>query len=318
MKSKLSMSTQKIFLLIDGHALIYRAYHAFPELTTPEGQLVNAVYGFTRILLTSIRDFEPEYIAVAFDSKEKTNRRLTFEEYKANRAEMPSDLIPQIDVVKQMVDVLNIPRFEIAGFEADDLIGTVCRQISESHSDVRSLVVTGDKDLLQLVNDTTRVFIPGRGQRSVDTEYDKEVVKQKMGVRPNQIIDLKALMGDSSDNIPGVKGIGKKTAAKLIQAYESLDNLYREVDLLDLGENSGLLKGAVLTKLRDGKDSAYLSQQLATIELHSPIELDLPACKVSGYDKNDACELLEQLGFKSLMKLLPSDDFELGLQEALF
>ncbi len=311
-------TVRKIFMMIDGHALIYRAYHAFPELTTPEGQLVNAVYGFTRILLTSIRDFEPEYIAVAFDSKEKTNRSISFEEYKANRAEMPSDLIPQIDVVKQVVDVLNIPRFEIAGFEADDLIGTLCKQVASAHDDVQNLVITGDKDLLQLVNDQTRVFIPGRGRYSVDTEYDTDVVKQKMGVRPDQIIDLKALMGDTSDNIPGVKGIGKKTAVKLMQAYETLDQLYQMVDQVNEGDPHDLLKGAVLTKLNQGKESAYLSQQLATIETQAPIQLNLPACKVSGYQKTEALELFEQLGFHSLTKLLPSDDFELGLQEALF
>ncbi len=336
-----------MFLLIDGHALIYRAYHAFPELTTPTGQLANAVYGFTRILLKSLRDFEPEYLAVCFDSKEETNRKKEFNDYKAHRSEMPDDLKPQIQMVKDVVDVLNIPRFEVAGFEADDLIGTLCRRVSRQQamptgrqavgSSTHTLVVTGDKDLLQLVDDSTSVFIPGRGRFSVDTEYDAAMVVKKMGVIPEQIVDLKALMGDASDNIPGVKGVGKKTATKLIQAFGDLEGVYEAVgssqqavgyEKLKVRNEKKessipntqplILKGALLKKLIQDKDNAFLSQKLATIDTDAPIDLDLPACKVSGYDKQEALEKFDELGFRSLTKMLPKDDFELGLQDALF
>lgn len=314
----------KTLLLIDGHAVIYRAYHALPELTTSSGELANATYGFSRILLTVIRDFEPDYIAVVFDHPKPTFRHQDFEEYKAHREEMPDDLRPQVEKIKQIVSVLNVPKFEVAGYEADDLIGTLMKQLCENGKGVEGLVVTGDKDLLQLVNDRVHVFIPGRGKYSVDTEYDPHMVQQKMGVTPEQIIDLKALMGDSSDNVPGVKGIGKKTATKLIQTFGSLEKVYQRVaeiekDIADgLKNTDQVIKGAVLRKLIAGKESAFLSQKLVTILQDAPITLDLDACKVSGYDKNQALQVFEELGFKSLMKFLPADDFELGLQEALF
>lgn len=313
------MSDQRRFVIFDGHALIYRAYHAFPGLSTSEGVLVNAVYGFSRILLTVLRDIHPDFVAVAFDHKAPTLRSQTYADYKAQRPEMPEDLKPQIQLVKEVVSALNIPQFELAGYEADDLLGTVTEKLS-TENDFLSIIVTGDKDLFQLVTDTTHVWMPGRGkQKSEDTEYDIEGVVKKMGVRPDQIVDLKALMGDASDNIPGVAGIGSKTATTLITTFGSLDSVYTRLDELNQSqEKDPVIKGAVFTKLIAGKEAAYMSQKLATIDRAVPIEFTLEPCSVSSYEKEKVSELFEKLDFKSLISLLPKDEFELGIQDALF
>ena len=312
-------------LLIDAHALIYRAFYAFPDhLTDAEGKMVNAVYGFTRILLNVLRDFEPEYLA--FDHKDKTFRAKAYTDYKANRSEMPAELKPQIEIVKKVVDALNIPRFEISGFEADDLIGTLCQQIRNPKPEIRNLqaiVVTGDKDLLQLVTDQVHVFIPSRSKKYGDIEYDSIKVKEIIGIAPAQVPEVKALMGDASDNIPGIKGVGKKTAAKLIQVFGNIDELYKILELKDEGlriksDPANMLKGALLKKLLAGKNDAFMSRELATIQLDAPIKLDLPACKLTGYDKTAVVKLFEVLGFKSLVSSLPADEFEIGVQNALF
>jgi len=341
---------RNIFLLIDGHALIYRAFYAFPALTTHEGVLVNAVYGFTRILLTAIRDFSPTYLAVAFDHPKPTFRHEAFKDYKAHREKMPDDLIPQIELIKQVVQSLNVPTFEKAGFEADDLIGTISCQSSVSSPDkseservlsrqksknklqvpghkfqeereIRVIIVTGDKDLLQLVNEHVHVWIPGRGKYGEDIEYDAEKVEEKMGVRPDQIIDLKALMGDSSDNIPGVKGVGKITAEKLIDRFGSIEELFDAVaerQEARAKSQDSLLKGALLKKLTSGKEDAFSSKELVTIHTQVPIELDLENCRVTKYDKEEAAALLKKFDFASLIPLLPKDSFERGVEEALF
>ncbi len=315
------MANPDYFLLIDGHALIYRAFHAFPALSTKDGQLVNAVYGFTRHILTAIRDYQPKFIAVAFDHPKPTFRHTDFAEYKANRVAMPDELRPQVDIIKGVVKSLNIPQFELEGYEADDLIGTLSVQITGTPSEMMTIIVTGDRDAFQLVNDSTHVWLPGRGKLQVDKEFDREAVKLKMGVYPEQIVDLKALMGDASDNIPGVKGVGEKTAVKLIQTFESLEQIYQAVERWQAGERGELvtmLKDSLVDKLVADKDSAIMSQQLATIDRQVPIELALDDCRVAGYDKHTAAELLESLDFKSLVKLLPPDEFELGIQSALF
>jgi DNA polymerase-1 len=310
----------KTFILIDGHALIYRAYHAFKELSTPEGVLVNAVYGFSRALLTAIRDFKPDYIAVTFDTHAPTFRHIDYLGYKANREAMPDDLRPQIDLIKDVVTAFNIPQFELAGFEADDLIGTLSRQIKET-TEMMTIIVTGDRDAFQLVDDRVHVWMPGRVPFTKDTEYDEQQVVQRMGVKPSQIIDLKALMGDASDCIPGVKGIGEKTAVKLIQEFGSLEAIYETIQKENLSiENSThpLLKGKLLQKLAEGHQDAIMSQQLATIDRKVPITLEVEACRTTGYKKENVVELFEKLQFKSLLKSLPADDFELNVQGALF
>lgn len=308
------------FIIFDGHALMYRAYHAFPELTAPDGTLVNAVYGFSRILLNVIRDFEPEYIAVAFDHKAKTKRAVKHETYKANRPAMPDDLRPQVEIIKSVVTALNIPTFIQEGEEADDLIGSIASIMCESglSEKVLTTIVSGDKDLLQLVNDDVSVWIPG-SKWSKDTEYFETQVIKKMGVKPNQVVDLKALMGDTSDNIPGVPGIGKVTAKKLLSHFGTLDALYEAVESVEKsGVPHELLKGATLKKLIEGKELAYSSQELAQIDTKLPVDFDLQKCVVRDYDKQDVIDLFESLEFSSLIRALPSDRFEESLQEALF
>jgi DNA polymerase I len=321
----------KYFMIVDGHSLIYRAYHAFPELSTAEGVLVNAVYGFARILLVAIRDFRPAYTAVTFDHPTPTFRHTQFEAYKANRPEMPDDLKPQIQLVKDFVNALNIPLFELPGFEADDVIGTLANQacqlrakaeVGSGYEDLITLIVTGDRDALQLVNECVHVWMPARGKNHPEKEYDAETMQEVWGIKPYQVIELKALMGDGSDNIPGVAGVGEKTAQKLIAAYDDLEHVYAGVEAVTADPTQvaqhPLLKGALLTKLQAGKEVAALSRQLATIDTNVPIQLDIEACKVSSYEKETVLALLQTWDFNSLVSLLPADEFELTVQEALF
>jgi len=306
-------------LLVDGHALIYRAYHAFPELTDLTGRLVNAVYGFGRILLTVVRDFSPKYLAVCFDSKEKTKRAESYQAYKANRPEMPDDLIPQIKLVQDLVETLNIPKFAMAGEEADDLIGSIGSLLSKKANRPLVVTVTGDKDLLQLVNDDFYVFIPSRSKLQNDIEYDPDMVERLIGLRPDQIVDYKALMGDPSDNIPGVKGIGKKTAVTLLQKFNTLDQLFTIAKQVQESQDyQAPLTKSVVTKLIDDEKNAHLSQELAKIDTQVKMDFRLNDCRVVAYDKQKATDFLKTLGFFSLIKLLPQDEFELGVQSALF
>lgn len=308
-------------ILVDGHALIYRAYHAFPELTDRTGKLVNAVYGFTRILLTTIRDFHPEYLAVCFDSKEKTKRAEEFEAYKANRPEMPDDLKPQIEIIKSVVAALNIPQFAVPGLEADDLIGAFSAQLYEKKrvEQPRTIILTGDKDLLQLVDDEVHVFIPARSKRQGDIEYDSATVERVIGLRPNQIVDMKALMGDASDNIPGVKGIGPKTAVSLLQLHQTLDGVYAAAEEIEeTGQFVAPFTKSVVAKLLSEKEQAYQSQKLATIQRDHHLDFKLDDCRVTSYNKEEAVRILQELDFRSLINLLPRDSFEMGVQAALF
>lgn len=310
------MSSRHKFLLVDAHALIYRAYYAIPNLTDPSGQLVNAVYGFSKMVLNAISYFEPEYAAVCFDHPKPTFRHKKFDGYKAQRAKMPDDLIPQIQIVKDVVEALGIPKFELEGFEADDLIGTVNRKVEDLDDQLLTIIVTGDQDSFQLVDNDTHIWMPARGKQKGDIEYDAALVEKKWGIKPLQVIDMKALMGDSSDNIPGVKGVGPKTAAALIQKFETIEKIYEFLDKNPEGDT--LIKGGLLTKLLDGRESAIMSKDLATIECKVPIDFDLENCRVTSYDKNKVIEIFQKFGFKSLISTLPKDDFEASVQEALF
>ncbi|HKY74220.1 MAG TPA: 5'-3' exonuclease H3TH domain-containing protein [Patescibacteria group bacterium] len=304
-------------VLIDGHALVYRAYHAFPPLTTSDGELVNAVYGFSRILLKVIKDLHPKYIAVAFDMGKPTFRHTAFAGYKAQRKETPTDLISQLGRVRDVVESLNIPIFGVEGYEADDVIGTIAKEICNT---VKVTIVTGDKDAFQLVDDDKiTVYMPAR-QNEDAKEYGEEEVLEKMGVPPSGIIDYKALSGDPSDNIPGVQGVGPKTATQLLSTFGSLKNIYESLQKPEelTPDQKAVLKERVVKKLADGHESALLSQKLATIDIHTPLNFDLDACTVTSYDKQKVAALFEKLGFKSLINLLPEDQFEQGVQEALF
>ena len=305
------------FVILDGHAIIYRAYHAFKDLSDPTGQPINAVYGFARILLKVINDYDPKYIAVAFDHKNGKSKRVAdFEKYKAQRPPIPDDLISQVGIIKDLVAAFNIPQFELDGFEADDVLGTIADEVKKQKS-VQTVIVTGDKDILQLVDDSkTHVFIPGRGRFSKDREYDEAGVLQRLGVTPAQVPDLKALMGDPSDNIPGVKGIGEKTATKLIQEFQTLENVYTVIETQSTEKS--VISGSVLKKLVADKDMAFLSKKLATIMHDAPVDFELEKCVTKNYDKDRVSELFEKYSFNSLKGMLPKDEFEEAVQDALF
>jgi DNA polymerase-1 len=309
-----------VFLLVDGHALIYRAYHAFPPLTSPNGEIVGALYGFLRILFSTIRELEPKYVAATFDHPAPTKRKQAYAFYKANRSEMPDDLKPQVDLIKEAVASLGIPVFTMAGIEADDLIGTITKKTAPL-TDLQTLILTGDRDSFQLVDEHTQIYLSQIGLSKKISGgnnailVDEKIVVEKMGVPPAQIIDLKALSGDPSDNIPGVAGIGKVSATKLLQTYGSLDAIYKVVDA---GGDSKLLKGKLLEKLRAGKKDAYISQELATIDRDVELNFHCEHCELSNYNQEEASALLKDYGFTSLLKLLPKDSFEAGVQAELF
>lgn len=290
------------FVLIDGHALIHRAYHAIPPLTTKNGELVNAVYGFSTILLNVLRDLKPEYVAVAMDLPGKTFRHHDYADYKATRKKADDELIAQFGRVRDVIQALNIPIYEKEGFEADDIIGSAATELKR---DYNVYIVTGDLDELQLVDDNVRVYTMKKGFSDTFI-YDKAAVAERYGLTPDEFVVLKALKGDASDNIPGVPGIGEKTAMDLAAKYQSLDNIYAHLDEL---------KPALVKKLEEGKDSAYMSLHLSKIVTDIPIYVCAKNCVTHEYDRNKVFELFRELEFKSLLAKLPG---EAKTQEGLF
>ncbi len=287
------MTTEKL-VLIDGHALAYRMFFALPleAFTTKDGEPTNATYGFTRTLLELILSPEPpEYLAVSFDTG-ATFRDALFTEYKGTREKMPDELRVQIERIKEVVRALNIPILELEGYEADDVLGTVAAQM---HGQVPVYIITGDRDLLQLVDDNTRVELPARKANAGGEVYDAAGVFDYLGVRPGQVVDYKALVGDVSDNIPGVKGIGEKTAIKLLAEYDTLDNLYEHLDEI---------KGALRQKLEDGRPAADLSYKLARIVTDAPIRVELKDCLTHDYDVTQVLDIFRDLEFRSLSRML--------------
>jgi DNA polymerase-1 len=288
------MSENKL-VLIDGHALAYRMFFALPmeAFSTKAGEPTNATYGFIRTVLERIlSDNPPTYFAVSFDVG-ATFRDEWFEAYKGTREKMPDELGQQIGRIKQVIRALNIPILERDGYEADDVLGTIARQAKPLGVPVH--IITGDRDLLQLVDENTVVELPPRKGSDRPELFDAQAVVAYWGVRPDQVVDYKALVGDSSDNIPGVAGIGPKTAVTLLATHQTLDGLYEQIDQV---------KGATQKKLLDGKESAYLSQKLARIVTDAPIELDLAACVAHDFDVNAVLEIFRELEFRGLTNLL--------------
>ena len=284
--------------LLDGHALAYRAYFALTggsenmarRWMTSSGEPTAAVYGFASILLRLLEHERPDYLAIAFDTG-RTFRDDLFPAYKATRAKMPDDLVPQMERIRQLVDAFNIPRVEREGYEADDVLGSLARwAVHEAGLGVK--IVTGDRDLLQLVSERVIVSLPGR-QLADAQDYTPERVRQKYGVRPEQFVDFKALVGDKSDNIPGVRGIGEKTAAKLLQQYGDLDNLYAHLDELS---------PSLRKKLEADRENAYLSRKLARIVTDLPVQVDLEQARPDRFAPDQVETLFRELEFRSLMK----------------
>jgi DNA polymerase I len=288
------MSQHKL-VLIDGHALAYRMFFALPleAFTTKTGEPTNATYGFTRTLLDLVLSKNPpHYLAVSFD-KGATFRDEIFEEYKGTREKMPDELDIQIKRIKEVVRALNIPVLELDGYEADDVLGTVARQAKDH--DVPVHIITGDRDLLQLVDDNTSIELPTRGNRPAEIFADDESVTGYFGVPPHLVVDYKALVGDTSDNIPGIRGVGPKTAVKLLDQYGNLDNIFAHVDEI---------KGAIGKKVAEGREQAYLSHKLAQIVTDAPIQLDIGACVSQDFDPETVLNLFLELEFRSLTDTL--------------
>jgi DNA polymerase-1 len=290
----------KRLVLIDGHAILHRAYHAFPKtLKTRQGELVNAVYGFTRMLLSVLEDLKPTFVVVAFDLPKPTFRHQEYLGYQIQRPAMDEELAGQIKRVYQIVESLNIPIFAVEGYEADDVIGSLASQARQK-SEIRNpkseiIIVTGDKDMMQLVGKKVKVYAP-RKSFSEPEIFDIKKVREFLGIKPEQIVDYKALTGDASDNYPGVPGIGPKTAIQLLQKYGSLDNIYKNIKKI---------KPLVAEKLIEGKESAALAKKLATIVTNVPIKLNLKSCQVHDYEREKAKKLFEELEFRSLIEKLP-------------
>jgi len=320
------MTTKKRpkLMIIDGHALIHRSFHALPTtLTTKDGTIVNAVYGFTSFLLKAFLEFKPEYVALTLDRKAPTFRHEEFAEYKGTRTAAPDELYEQVPIVKEVAEALDIPIFELDGFEADDLIGTITLR-AEKETEFESYIVTGDMDSLQLVSPRTKVYSMSRGLND-STTYDEAQVKERYGLTPSQIVDYKALRGDVSDNIPGVKGIGEKTATELLQNFKTLDEVYKAANANDVK-----IKPRICELLKTYRDDAYMSQSLATIKRDVKFDLDWDALKLDTFDVEKVTELFIKLEFRSLINKLnlikgievkdekevaPIDKFERNRQE---
>ncbi len=277
--------SQKRFFLIDGNAYIHRAFHALPPLTTSRGEMVNAVYGFIRMLLKILRKESPDYMAVCFDYPAPTFRHKEYKEYKATRKRAPDELKSQIPLTHEVVRALNLVLFEQEGYEADDLIATLSERAKKEG--IETVIVTGDKDALQLVDKSISVL-----NESKDISYDEEEVKERTGVTPRQITDFMALMGDQSDNVPGVRGVGSKTATQLIQRFGSIENLYQHLDEV---------KGKLKERLKDSKEEAFLSKRLVILEKDVPLKFEISHCEMKPFKREELLGLLHRLEFRSLI-----------------
>src|SRR5262245_12800245 len=282
-------------MLLDGYGLVYRGYFALPPLTTSKGELVNGVFGFASIMLRGIQDLQPDYLAVSFDLPGPTFRHEQYAEYKATRVRMPDDLRDQFPKVREVVKALRIPVYEQQGYEADDVIGTITRQL-DPNDDLETTIVTVDLDMLQLVTPRVRLMTTRSGVENT-VIYDVARIDERFGLRPDQMIDYKALKGDPTDNIPGVPGVGEKTAAKLIREFGTLDELLARLDEVTpakLGD-----------KLREHRDQILLGRELSTIVRDLPIEFDLEAARLGDYDRDTVVRLFREYEFRTLIERLP-------------
>ena len=289
-------------VIIDGNAILHRAFHALPPLTTKNGEPINAVYGLVSMLLRVITDLKPTHIAVAFDRKEPTFRHKAFKEYQAQRPATANELISQFAKARRVVEAFGIPIYDKAGFEADDVIGTISTLVKE---DV--VIVTGDKDQLQLVNGRVKVYMPIVGLANAKLMGEAEV-KEKMGVAPSLIDDYKALVGDPSDNYPGVPGIGPKTAVSLLEEYGTLDNIYK---------NLKEIPAATGQKLAKGRKYSQISKKLATIVKDVPIGFKIEECSRWDVDGKKVLDLFAEFGFKTLTERVKKVGKELDQEKQI-
>ena len=287
----------KKLLILDSNSILNRAFYGVRYLSAKDGTPTNAIYGFLNILLKLIKEQEPDYICAAFDVKAPTFRHKQYEGYKAQRKPMPEGLAAQMPLAKDVLRAMGVTILEKEGYEADDIIGTVARLCEES--EISCFIATGDKDDLQLASDKTKVILTVTKSGYNETIiYDDKAVKEKYRVTPTEFIDVKALMGDPSDNIPGVKGVGEKTAMSLIEKHHSIEYIYENIDGIGL-------KGAMLQKMKDGREMAFMSKELATINRNTPIEFNAEECVFDGFENNgELYEILKRLELNSIIKKL--------------
>ncbi len=291
----------KRLLIIDSNALVHRGYHALPpSLTTPKGEPINAVYGFTAVLLKVLKELKPEYVVATFDLAKPTFRHKQYEEYKANRPRTPDELIKQFPIVKKVVKAFNIPIFQKEGFEADDLIGTIAEKTSKN---IENLIVTGDLDALQLIKNNTKVYTLKKGINDTII-YDRDAVIKRYQLTPEQLADYRGLKGDPSDNIPGVPGVGEKITTDLLKKFGSIENLYKQLEK----DKVQIVSERIKKRLLENKEQAMFSKELAIIKTDVNIDFDLKKCKTKDYDSQQVIKLFRKLGFKTLINRLPKKE----------
>lgn len=276
---------------------MHRAYHALPPLTTPAGEVVNAVYGFTTMLLKVISDLRPKYLIVAFDTPKPTFRHTEFVGYQAQRPKMETELASQLENVRRILRAMGIPIFAVEGYEADDVIGTLARQAAKRK--IEAMIVTGDRDMFQLIGPRVKIYAPVRGMSEAQV-FDSKRVKKTMGIDPKQMIDYKGLVGDPSDNYPGVPGVGPKTASQLLGKYKNIDRIYQNLDKLPEVQ---------ARKLTEGAEMAELSRKLARIVTDAPVKLDLKKAQfvLTDEEREKAIKEFKILGFKSLVERISGE-----------
>ena len=298
-------------VIVDGNAILHRAFHAIPLLTSPDGTLTNAVYGFASMLIRLTTDLQPTHLIVAFDRPKPTFRKKIYADYQIKRPAMDEGLVSQIPLVHDLLAAFHIPVFEQDGFEADDVIGTIVVHATTSTKKQKEprmdqvIIVTGDKDLLQLVTEKVRAYMPTKGLSEAKLYGPKET-EERLGVKPDQIPDYKALSGDQSDNYPGVPGIGPKTAQQLLTEFGTVNKLYHA---LETEKNTDIPEGTK-TKLRTHKDLAMISKTLATIKTDIPMTITLPPISRTQFETEEAVSLLQHFGFQSLVKRLQKQTAE--------
>ena len=296
---------KKRLIILDSNAIIHRSFHALPDFRTPRGELVNAVYGFISILIKVLKEFKPDYVAATFDVAGPTFRDEEYAEYKANRVKAPDELYAQIPMVKKVLTAFNISIYEKEGFEADDVIGTISKLVpkKQAHPPIETIIVSGDLDTLQLVDKHTKVYTMRKGMHDT-VLYDEDAVEKRFeGVSAEQLIDYKGLRGDPSDNIPGVTGVGEKTAIRLLLDFGSLENLYKELE--NNTEKAKKLNTKLAERLLEYKDQAFFSRELATIRLDVPLEFNIKDLEWHDFDRAEVERVLGEFGFKSLLERLP-------------
>lgn len=305
----------KKLILVDGNSIFHRAYHALPPIKNENGESVNAILGFSSMIINVLLRESPDYLAICFDKRGKTFRHDVYTEYKATRTKAPDDLYAQFPRAKEFLEAFAVPIFELEGFEADDLIATLATQ-AEKTDISKTLILTSDRDALQLISDKTHVLAPIKGVSEM-IEFDEKTVIEKYEIKPSQMADYKGLFGDTSDNIKGVAGVGKKTAQKLIQEFASLENIYANIDQI---------KGSLKEKLLNDKESAFMSKNIGKLVLDAPISLDLKKSLIYDFDEIKLGEFLSKMKFNSLMKrkdllmklYLKKKNDEIFKQNALF